>query len=68
MQVVLSAISSRLYRMLGDFHMSTDTLSAKLFTSLISMLVPLALNVRMKSNLQRVVKGAKRSLLLQLGI
>jgi len=26
MQVVLSAISSRLYRMLGDFHMSTDTL------------------------------------------
>jgi len=48
--------------------MSTDTLSAKLFTSLISMLVPLALNVRMKSNLQRVVEGAKRSLLLQLGI
>jgi len=33
MQVVLSATLSRLYRVLGNFHMYTDTLVQKLFTS-----------------------------------
>jgi len=31
MQVVLSAVLSRLYRVLGDFHMSTETLVKNFF-------------------------------------
>jgi len=47
MQVVLSATLSRLYGVLGAFHMFMETqdLGAKLFIScLVSTLVPLALH------------------------
>jgi len=51
-QIVLCAILLRLYFVLGDFDMPTDN-DAKLFTSfLISTLVPLALNLPMKSHLR----------------
>jgi len=57
---------SRLYRVLGDFHVRCH-LAAKLLTNfLIFTLVPLALNLPMKSH-SEVVKGAKQLLPLQLG-
>jgi len=49
MQVVLSVTLSRLYFVLGYFHMSTDTL---LKSFLISNFVPLALNLHMKLHLR----------------
>jgi len=53
MQVVLSAVLSRLYRVLGDFHTCTLKPWCKTFTSfLISILVPLALNLPMTSHLR----------------
>jgi len=64
MQVVLSATSSRPYRVLGDFFMSTDTLVLNSF--MVSTLVPLASNLPMKHT-YGVVKGAEHSLPLQLG-
>jgi len=46
MQVDLSATLSRLYRVLGDFHMPIDTLVQKVFASfLLSTFVPLALKL-----------------------
>jgi len=52
MQMVLSATLSRLYCILEDIHMSTDTL-VQVFTSfLISTLVPLAPNLPTKSHLR----------------
>ena len=57
MQLVLSATSSHLYCVLGDFHMSTDTFGAKLFANfLISTLVPVALNLLMKSHFTEWLK------------
>jgi len=52
-QVVLSATLLCLYYVLGDFHMPTDTLVQTFFTSfLISTLVPLPLNLHMKSQVR----------------
>jgi len=57
---------SRLYRVLVNFRMSTDTL-CKNFTSFpISTYVPLALNI-LCNHTYGVVSGAKQSLPLQLG-
>jgi len=52
-QVFLCAILSRLYWVLEDYHMSTDTLLQNVSISfLISTIVSLALNLPMKSHLR----------------
>jgi len=67
MQVDLSATLSRLYRVLGDFHMPIDTLVQKVFASfLLSTFVPLALKLSW-NHTYGVVKGSKQSLPLQFG-
>jgi len=60
MQVVLSATLSRLYRVLGDFHTSTDTAVQNFLLVLFSTFRHLW------NRTYGVVKGFKQSLPLQL--
>ena len=67
MQVVRSATLSRLYRMLGDFHMSPYTLVQKILK--VFRFLPLFHwhEICLRNHTSGVVKGAKQLLSFQLG-